>query len=74
MFRQDSIGRSEERRVGKECASMCRSSLWMSVSHMSPNWTRIHIHTRFYSVYIVINIWPIRNLVGVGLALSYLGN
>ena len=33
---------------------MCRPSLWMSLSCMSPSWTRIHIQTRFHRVYIVI--------------------
>ena len=31
----------------------------MSVSHMSPSWTRIHVQTRFHRVNIVINTWPI---------------
>ena len=39
----------------------------MSVTHMSPSWTIIHVQTRFYRLYIKYIRVPIGNLVVVGL-------
>ena len=45
----------------------------MSVSHMNPIWTRIHVRTSFYMVHTVNLQVHSRNLVGIGMHGSIYG-
>ena len=46
---------------------MQTESIDVSVTHMSPSWTRIRVQTRFYRVHTMYTRVPIGNLVAVGL-------